>query len=81
MAGSKNLREPEVAPPHLCTAAGTEEAAAAHTQAVRSLAHLMHSHLVEFLRDHLRRPELQVRRVWWCARFRGSKVLWLCDVV
>ena len=44
-----------------CAAAGTEEAVGAHNQAVRALAHLMHSHLVEFLRDHLRRPELQAR--------------------
>ena len=27
----------------------------------RNHAHLMHSHLVDFLRDYLRRPELQVR--------------------
>jgi hypothetical protein len=42
----------------LCPA-GKDEAGTP-SGAQRNHAHLMHSHLVEFLRDYLRRPELQV---------------------
>ncbi len=64
----------------LLTCVSGKEDAGMPSDAQRNHAHLMHSHLVDFLRDYLRRPELQVRsHHHTCSSTLSGLLSWLKD--